>query len=143
MRDTTVQVPKALNVIRIIIPINLLIFIVFSCSSLPKSVNDEAEKYEIIRLKSKEGNTQLVFDSYDFRERNEKIPASALVNGVVFDSKFVEPIPSIYVDVFPKEYNLKFFFIGKQSVSINKLKITTGDSVIIKTYLKDDMTPID
>lgn len=125
----------------LVLLIGLIVLVALSC----RVKNDTFYKnklFELTKSKSEDGITQIVIESYEFQNRKTKIPASIRINGVVRHSSFKKQLKPIVIHLVPDKYKLDIFFIGKQTLTINKFLIERGDSIFIRTYLKEDLTPI-
>ena len=140
MKDLIKKTQKELNVNKLSICC-LIIFSIFSCS-VKKGDFYKKEVYEIIRKKSKNGFSQLKFYTFSFYNKNETIPASIEINGVVTHSKFSDSIANINISVLNDKYDINIFFIGKETIRIKNLLVKSGDSIVINSYMKEDLTPL-
>lgn len=112
----------------------LLILVLNGCASSDININNE---YKIEYLNSNLGNTQIVFECFDYIDKKERIPATISINDIIFQSEFIDPIPKINILVKSNTYEIEAFFIGKETVKIKNIKVNSKDSILVKIYMKD------
>lgn len=136
MSDTTTKMQRELYVTSFFI-LYLILFSTLSCSVKKGNFYKKAE-FEIIRKKSKDETTQIIISCYDKVDKSD-IPAGILINRVFFNTF---PYNKIRTELFPGVFDIEVFYKGKQSIKLNNLLVKSGDSIIIKSFMKEDLTPI-
>lgn len=134
---------KDLNVIKYFLVFS--IFLIFTNCSVLKDEHYETETYEIIREKTRyfPKITQLKIIAYQYNNRNELIPAAVSINGITLYPKILnDSILNNFIQIKPDLYNLRISLIQKETITIKKLLIKDGDSIVVKAYMKEDLTPL-
>ncbi|CAM1360103.1 hypothetical protein TOREUM_20240 [Tenacibaculum litoreum] len=110
----------------------------FYCCKTSKNVLVNDELFSIKRLKSNKSTT-LTLEAYDYNSK-EKIGGFAEINNVYVNFKYENnDFSPIALDVKAEnEFDISFHFVGSKSNRIKKVKVVKKDSIIIKTYLKND-----
>ncbi|UMB61194.1 hypothetical protein MHL31_03075 [Lutibacter sp. A80] len=113
-------------------------FLIFTNCNVLKDNYYKTETFEIIRKKSNDKTTQMIVNCYDSLDES-KIPAGILINGVFFN-----PFPknNVKAVLFPNIFDVEIFYIGKQSIKIQKLSIKSGDSIVVNVHMKENLTPL-
>ena len=127
---------KALNVIKYLML--FLIFLIFTNCNVLKGDYYKTETYEIIREKRNFNNPKIIIKCYDYND-NSNIPASILLNEVFLDNF---PSNQIITELRSGKINLTIYFIGKETVKIKNLLVRDRDSIVVKAYMKEDLTPL-
>lgn len=134
------MMPKELNVIKYLIYFSF--FLIFTNCDIQKNDYYKYETYEIVRKKSKRGFTQLNIVAYEYENKSVLIPAYAIINGVIKHLDILNSNSTNIIYLKSDKYNLEINFIGKETIYIKNLLIKNSDSIIIKAYMKEDLTPI-
>lgn len=114
-----------------------IILLIFVACSSKEHATKRNDCIEITFSKSMDGSSIITGQCYDFESKQQLLPASIRINGVVLQTH------SGYFqhNVLTGNYKVEAGFIGKKWIS-TKLKLQQGDSVFIKFYLKDDDSPL-
>lgn len=119
----------------------LLGLISFSCSST-KSLNSENIEIEYFKNQYRP-TTVLVVQSFELENKTSRIPAFVTINDIIFKPTITDTtFSNITVFLRPKKYDLEVFYIGKEVLSIKNLKVSSGDSILLKTFLKNSYSVI-
>jgi len=128
------QIQKAKSVIKIFF-FNIVIILFVGCNS-SKLIDSKNENYEIKYLKTKNNlSSYIVINFFDSDNLNKKINASVNINGISLNRVYEFKVLS-------GSYNVRGSFVGKKHVLINNLKISKGDSIVLKAFMQDSDEPI-
>lgn len=130
---------KALSVIN---SISFLILFM-GCKTIGNIENGKSESsdscYKLLRHKTrtKEGKV-IAFRYFDYEKNNRRIPFSfAIINGIAVEDSIVR------ISSDTQEVDIIISETLKETIKIDDLKITKGDSIIVKLFLRDSNTKFD
>ena len=139
MKDTIAQALKERLVISCeIIALSLYLIFFTSCSSSPKSIYNFPDEYKVLSLKSAHGDSQITLNCYDHENKDEKLSAAIIINGVFLNSSFLK---TINTKVTPGKYNIEVIYAMKKTVK-TPVKVHKGDSLVINVYMRDFTGPV-
>ena len=124
------QMLKGKNVIKL-----FCIFLFISCSASKVNNKKLNSWYEIKKIKSKNNETKIILNSYDYENKEERIAATIVINNVLLNSETIR--------VWPGKHSLEVICYSKLPIKINNLRVEKGDSIVINAYLKDSNYPIE
>lgn len=133
MKDLQKMMLKVKNVINLI-----LVFFITSCTlnKIASNNNFKSEEYTLEKHKSSyKLTTQIIFKTFDFENKQERIPATLVINKVLVNNSEI-------LNLWSGKHTLKALFIGKKTIDINNLIVKKGDSIVINAYLKDSTEPL-
>jgi len=124
---------------RIILTIGLTI--IFGCSNKITDKLYSGGKFTLNYYKSKDNfSAKILCDFYHFESENEKTIGVMNINGVLMPTP--TNLNGITINVLPGIFKIESGFPGKKWTVIENLKISAGDSVVVKIYLEDDDRPL-
>lgn len=137
-------IPKLQKVVMLAVNLFSLFVLFLSCVAIKheksKLTND---KYILKRYSSNDTFNYLSLDFYDYEDKIKKLPASFVINGIMFLPTIEnDSIKTFRISVLPGKYNIEGIFIGKKRFETNSLIIKNGDSIYLKVYLEDDSEPL-
>lgn len=143
MKDITKITLKGLNVIKYFLYFSA--FLIFTNCNILKGDYYKTETYEIKREKSKYWTklTQLNIIAYEYENKSKLIPVfSITINDIIINSAHMNSIPNALIHLIPNKYDVEISFIGKETINIKNLLVKKGDSIVIKSFMKEDVTPL-
>lgn len=126
MKDLLKVMPKAQNALKII----LILFTVFSCK-VQTNVIGNIKDYKIEKYKSKDYFTGINIKTYDNIDKNILLPSTIIINNVYLEGNVFK--------LGVGKHKITAIYVSKKDFIINKLTINPLDSIVIKTYLQDEM----
>lgn len=128
-----IQVVKKLTVI-------FLITLLSSCYS-QKNNNGKEKSYTITKYTSKDRfSCYLNIETYEFENRSKRFYSIYQINNLIFTD---HDINSLNLNVLHGEFRIKAGAVSKQWLDLPKLTIKKGDSITIKVFLKNEVTPLE
>jgi hypothetical protein len=120
---------------------------ILSCASNKIQQQNFSNKYKIHSFKSKSGLSTISIDNFhdtNSGQKDWKALAFININGVLLENKIINnKMDPYYTKVESgKKYDILVYSPGLLPLRMNNLKIKKGDSLVIKTYLKEDNRPL-
>ena len=117
----------------------LIVSILYNCSPANESVISQGN-FKIIKYKSQDDTSYINMKSFFFEEKTREIPAYYRVNNIVFPP--LNPDEHLTINVLEGNFTIEAGSVTKEEIVIQNLKISKGDSVVVKFYLKDNPEPL-
>ena len=129
---------EATNAIKFLIGIALLALTIYGCKVNTYSANspsnpDTNSTFEVQRLETRSGDGKICkIELYDYDDKSKRFPFSfAIVNGIsIRDSVFRVATETKTVDI-------KIYQVLHDPIFIDNLVISTGDSLVVRAFLKE------
>jgi hypothetical protein len=118
----------------------LVIFIFFvSCKSKINHIKKD-ENYIIQKFKSIDGYSHLTLRTFEFDNKKERFPATYQINGIIFSNSDIKDFSP---PILNGKYSIRVGAISKQWFQLDNINIKKSDSLVIKIFLKNDLTPLE
>ena len=111
----------------------LLILLSISCRSVKPFSSDNVQ----IQYLEKEtrGIPSICIEIYDYQTKKKWL-GYIEINDIVVQWDSCKDVGQFIVDLRPGNHNLKISFVDREEIKLKKIKISEGDSTVIKAYLK-------
>ncbi|WP_318343205.1 hypothetical protein [Flagellimonas baculiformis] len=117
-----------------------LVFVVFLCCFPSRGQESRHKKEYIIEAyKSVDANSSyLTLQTFDFEDSNEKLFVFYHVNNIILNEKLTHENK---ISVNPGKFQINALYPGKITTEL-MLQVDKGDSIRVKFYMRDDLTPL-
>ncbi len=106
------------------------------CKSVSTDIKES--QHDIRKFESSKA-TYLNIQFYDLYNKTDSIPTFMKVNGIYFEANYEKYHRVLKVD--SGDFDIMGYYIGKEHAIFNGLKVSKGDSTVIKLYMRDNTSP--
>lgn len=94
--------------------------------------------YELTRFTSPSNRCTILVQIFEKESKGQLVPGFLRINGVIH----LTENGTTRVSVMPGVYRIECGYVGKELVTLKRLRVNASDSVQINFFLKDDRLPL-
>jgi len=107
-------------------------------NSFGQPVKDTQGAYELTRFTSKDKRSTILVQIFEKESKGQLVPGFLRINGVIH----LTENSTTSVSVMPGVYRIECGYVGKELVTLKRLRVNASDSVQINFFLKDERLPL-
>ena len=117
----------------------LVIILLYIQDSFGQPVKDTQGTYELTRFTSPSNRCTILVQIFEKESKGQLVPGFLRINGVIH----LTENGTTRVSVMPGVYRIECGYVGKELVTLKRLRVNASDSVQINFFLKDDRLPLE